>query len=187
MKKHVILCTALLALMAASCVKTPQIYRLLTKEEQKIVPYQFGQFIRMANQDGDTIQLAVIRDELMLGDESEFYHFSKMSPYIPPYCYERIVLLTSHADDSCSMSFKVGPDKQFVFVWRYHQQNGGIKYDLPNMPTETATFNDITYQDVYRKEFFVGTDSIRQTIFYNEKFGVLAIKYGSHLSLTRVP
>ena len=84
MKKHVILCTALLALMAASCVKTPQIYRLLTKEEQKIVPYQFGQFIRMANQDGDTIQLAVIRDELMLGDESEFYHFSKMSPYIPP-------------------------------------------------------------------------------------------------------
>lgn len=186
MKKHIILCTALLALMATSCVKTPQIYRLLTKEELEIVPYQFGQLIKMVDQDNDTIPLAVIRDELRLGYEDAFYHPGKMKPNIPPYCYERFIQLTSPADDSCLMHFVVGPDKQLIIAWKYNQCDGAVYYDLPNMPTETLTLNDITYQDVYRKEFYYGNDSIQQVIFYNEEFGLLAVKRGE-MSLIRVP
>ena len=48
MKRHLIFCIALVAVMA-SCVKEPQIYRRLTDEEAAIVPYQMGQTIRMLN------------------------------------------------------------------------------------------------------------------------------------------
>lgn len=186
MKRHIIFCTALLAFVFTSCMKSPQIYRLLTKEEQEIVPYQLGQHIRLLNQDGDTIQLAVIRDELRLGYENEFYRTGKMKPNIPSYCYERFIELTSHADDSCGMNFTVGPDKQFEFRWKYKQQGGAIYYDLPNMPTETQTFNGITYQNVYRQEFYFGDDSIQQVVYYNEEFGLLAIKHGETY-LTQIP
>lgn len=41
MKRHLIFCIALVAVMT-SCVKEPHIYRMLSDEEAAIVPYQMG-------------------------------------------------------------------------------------------------------------------------------------------------
>lgn len=190
MKRHIIICTALLALMATACVKTPQIYRLLTKEEQEIVPYQFGQFIKMVNHQGDTIQYAVVRDELRLGHENEFYNPSKMKPNIPPYCYVRFVQLVHDIND-CWVYFDIGPDQQLVIGWEYNQIWGGFHLHLPNMTTETLELNGITYENVYRAENDAydihGESSIQQTLFFSKEFGLLAIKSGDVFSLMRVP
>ena len=181
MKRNIILCIALMALFT-SCVKSPQIYRLLSKEEQEIVPYQLGQHIRMLNQDGDTIQLAVVRDEYELGYEGEFYRPSKLSIVPPPYSYVRRLELTSHADDSLFMRLVVGPNKLLQGYWSNKQTYGGVFLDLLNTPTETLEINGITYENVYRAESneygIHGDESTHEIWLYNEAFGVLSIKKG---------
>ena len=189
MKRNIILCTVVLALFT-SCVKTPSIYRLLSKEEQEIVPYQLGQHIRMLNQDGDTIQLAVVRDEYVLDCEGEFYRPNKMKLVPPPYSYVRRLELTSHVDDSLIIRLVVGPNKLLQGYRGYNQSYCEVFFDLLNTPTETLEINGITYENVYRAGSnaygIQGDESPQETWFYNEAFGILAIKKGM-LSLTRVP
>ena len=61
MKKHLIFCIALVAVMA-SCVKEPQIYRKLTAVESAAIPYQMGQTLQFVDQNGDTLCLTVVHD-----------------------------------------------------------------------------------------------------------------------------
>ena len=61
MKRHLIYCIALAALMA-SCVKEPTIYLRLPDKDAAAIPYQLGQTHNFINQDGDTLTFIVTHD-----------------------------------------------------------------------------------------------------------------------------
>ena len=101
MKRHLIFCIALVAVMV-SCVKEPQIYHRLTDEEAAIVPYQLGQTIRMLNQDNDTLCFTVVHDTTYVAhnyDDSRYHPYGKMSIEPRPYFYAREVVLQSPPEE----------------------------------------------------------------------------------------
>ena len=162
MKRHLIFCIALVAVMA-SCVKQPQIYRRLTDEEAAIVPYQMGQTIRMLNQDNDTLCFTVVHDTTYVAynyDDSRYHPYGKMSIEPRPYFYAREVVLQSPPEDSCLLRCFVAPEKVVTVTYeelRLYQDRDfyywhtllGRTLPLNDLATTTVTIGETTYRDVH--------------------------------------
>ena len=163
MKRHLIFCIALVAVMA-SCVKEPQIYRRLSDEESAIVPYQMGQTIRMLNQDSDTLCFTVVHDTSYVAynyDDSRYHPYEKMiEPR--PYFYAREVVLQSPPEDSCLLRCIVAPEK--------------------------VTIGETTYEDVHvdQGSYMADTTMVSYAWYYSEQQGLIAAKHGDY-SLTLIP
>ena len=61
MKKYILI--GMVLMMMCSCVKHPDIYIKLSKEEAAAIPYQLGQTVSFLDQNGDTLGFQVTRDE----------------------------------------------------------------------------------------------------------------------------
>ena len=184
MKKHLIFCIAIVALMA-SCVKQPTIYRLLPDEDAAAIPYQMGQKLNFVNQDGDTLTYIVTHDTLVPFSEDYWgyaYDYSKMSIIRQPYCYARTVQLNCQTDGSL-MLFTVVPGKYLYF--RNYEQ--AIPYYDLNNETETVTVGDVTYDNVHVSQYYDSqTGELNHLWYYNEEVGLIVVKNKDH-SLTLVP
>ena len=203
MKRHLIFCIALVAVMA-SCVKEPHIYRLLTDEEAAIVPYQMGQTIRMLNQDSDTLCFTVVHDTTFVAYNYYDYHYNpsyKTSIGPRPYFYAREVVLQSPPEDSCRMCYTLAPEKVVTVSYEklsFFQDNHGSFYSwqcilmrtlpLNDLPTTTFTIGETTYENVYFEQgaYMADTTDVCYAWYYSEQFGLLAAKHGEH-SLTLIP
>ena len=200
MKRHLIFCIALVAVMA-SCVKEPQIYRRLTDEEAAIVPYQMGQTIRMLNQDNDTLCFTVVHDTTYVAynyDDSR-YHPSEKEIGPRPYFYAREVVLQSPPEDSCLLRCIVAPEKVVTITYEkfllfqdrdfyYWHTLLGRTLPLNDLATTTVTIGETTYEDVHvdQGSYMADTTNISYAWYYSEQFGLLAAKHGDY-SLTLIP
>ncbi len=201
MKRHLIFCIALVAVMA-SCVKEPQIYRRLTDEEAAIVPYQMGQTVNFVDENGDTLCLTVVHDTTFVAYnyyDSRYYNPSaKMSIEPRPYFYTREVVLQSPPEDSCLLRCLVAPDKvvtvslekRSLYEDDYYYWNGILCRTLPlnDLATTTFTIGETTYENVHvdQGSYMVGTTNMFYAWYYSEQFGLLSAKHGEH-SLTLIP
>ena len=203
MKRHLIFCIALVAVMA-SCVKEPQIYRRLTDEEAAIVPYQMGQTIRMRNQVGDTLSFTVVHDTTYVAYnyyDPRYNPSEKMSIEPRPYFYAREVVLQSHPEDSCLLRCIVAPEKVVTVSYeklRLFQDNHGNFYSwhtilgrtlpLNDLSTTTFTIGETTYENVHvdRGTYMSSSNEVSYAWYYSEQLGLLAAKHGEH-SLTLIP
>ena len=201
MKRHLIFCIALVAVMA-SCVKEPQIYRRLTDEEAAIVPYQMGQTVNFVDENGDTLCLTVVHDTTFVAYnyyDSRYYNPSaKMSIEPRPYFYAREVVLQSPPEDSCLLRCLVAPDKvvtvslekRSLYEDDYYYWNGILCRTLPlnDLATTTFTIGETTYENVHvdQGSYMVGTTNMFYAWYYSETEGLLSAKHGEH-SLTLIP
>ena len=203
MKRHLIFCIALVAVMA-SCVKEPQIYRRLTEEEAAIVPYQMGQTIRMLNQDNDTLCFTVVHDTTFVSNDRydpRYNPSEKMSIEPRPYFYAREVVLQSPPEDSCLLRYIVVPDKEVSVSYekrRLDHDNHGNSYywhvimgrtlPLNDLPTTTFTIGATTYENVHvdQGSYMADTTMVSYAWYYSEQIGLLAAKHGEY-SLTLIP
>ena len=203
MKRHLIFCIALVAVMA-SCVKEPQIYRRLTEEEAAIVPYQMGQTIRMLNQDNDTLCFTVVHDTTFVSNDRydpRYNPSGKMSIEPRPYFYAREVVLQSPPEDSCLLRYIVVPDKEVSVSYEKrrldHDNHGNFYYwhaimgrslPLNDLPTTTFTIGATTYENVHvdQGSYMADTTNISYAWYYSEQLGLLAAKHGDN-SLTLIP
>ncbi len=201
MKRHLIFCIALLAVMA-SCVKEPQIYRRLTDEEAAIVPYQMGQTVTFLNENGDTLCLTVVHDTTFVAYyyyDSRYYNPSaKMSIEPRPYFYAREVVLQSPPEDSCLLRCLVAPEKvvsvslekRSLYEDDYYYWNGILCRTLPlnDLATTTFTIGETTYENVHvdQGSYMVDTTNMFYAWYYSETEGLLSAKHGEH-SLTLIP
>jgi hypothetical protein len=197
MKRHLIFCIALVAVMA-SCVKEPQIYRRLTDEEAAIVPYQMGQTIRMLNQDSDTLCFTVVHDTTYVAYnyyDPRYNPSGKMSIEPRPYFYAREVVLQSPPEDSCLLRCIVAPDKVVTITYeklRLAQDNHGDFYywhtllgralPLNDLPTTTFTIGETTYENVHvdQGSYMADTTMVSYAWYYSEQYGLLAAKHGEN-------
>ena len=201
MKRHLIFCIALVAVMA-SCVKEPQIYRRLTEEEAAIVPYQMGQTIRMLNQVGDTLSFTMVHDTTYVAynyDDSRYHPYGKMSIEPRPYFYAREVVLQSPPEDSCLLRCIVAPEKVVTVTYEklclfqdrdfyYWHTILGRTLPLGELPTKSITIGDTTFDNVYYDE---GSSTWNDggsswAWYYSEQYGLLSAKYGGN-TLTLLP
>ena len=203
MKRHLIFCIALVAVMA-SCVKEPQIYRRLTDEEAAIVPYQMGQTIRMLNQDDDTLCFTVVHDTTYVSNDRydpRYNPSEKMSIEPRPYFYAREVVLQSHPEDSCLLRCIVAPEKVVTVSYEklrlFQDDHGSFYYwhnilgrtlPLNDLATTTFTIGETTYENVHvdQGSYMVDTSMVSYAWYYSEQLGLLAAKHGEH-SLTLIP
>lgn len=186
MKKHLLFCIALVALMA-SCVKEPSILRRLTDEDAAAIPYQKEQTLNFVNQDGDTLLYIVTYDETKPFSEDSwdfvYYEDSKMSIIRQPWCYARTVVL-QHASDSGrkEMMFTVVPDKYLYFL-NYEM---ALPYIDLKGETETIEVNGITYENVHVSSYYHPYNGeLDHLWYYSEEVGLIAVKKGAN-SLTLV-
>ena len=199
MKRHLIFCIALVAVMA-SCVKEPLIYRRLTDEEAAIVPYQMGQTIRMLNQDSDTLCFTVVHDTTYVAynyDDSR-YHPSEKKIGPRPYFYAREVVLQSPPEDSCLLRCIVAPEKVVTITYEkfllfqdrefYWHTLLGRTLPLNDLATTTFTIGATTYEDVHvdQGSYMVDTTMVSYAWYYSETEGLLTVKHGNY-SLTWIP
>ncbi len=202
MKRHLIFCIALVAVMA-SCVKEPQIYRRLTEEEAAIVPYQMGQTIRMLNQDNDTLCFTVVHDTTFVSNDRYDPRYNPSGKKIEPrpYFYAREVVLQSPPEDSCLLRYIVVPDKEVSVSYEKrrldHDNHGNIYYwhaimgrtlPLNDLHTTTITIGETTYENVYvdQGSYTVDTTMVSYAWYYSEQYGLLSAKHGEN-TLTLIP
>ena len=203
MKKHLIFCIALVAVMA-SCVKEPHIYRRLTDEEMAIVPYQMGQTIRMLNQDSDTLCFTVVHDSCFIAYSYDDYRYNpsyKTSIEHRPYFYAREVVLQSPPEDSCLLRYIVVPDKEVTVTYEKrritHDNHVGIYYwhaimgrslPLNDLQTTTIMVGETTFENVHvdQGSYTVDTTQVSYAWYYSEQLGLIAAKHGEN-SLTLIP
>ena len=202
MKRHLIFCIALVAVMA-SCVKEPQIYRRLTEEEAAIVPYQMGQTIRMLNQYNDTLCFTVVHDTTYVSNDRYDPRYNPSGKKIEPrpYFYAREVVLQSPPEDSCLLRYIVVPDKEVSVSYEKrrldHDNHGNFYYwhaimgrtlPLNDLPTTTFTIGTTTYENVHvdQGSYMADTTNISYAWYYSEQLGLLAAKHGEY-SLTLIP
>ena len=201
MKKHLIFCIALVAVMA-SCVKEPQIYRRLTEEESAIVPYQMGQTIRMLNQDNDTLCFTVVHDTTFVSNDRydpRYNPSEKMSIEPRPYFYAREVVLQSPPEDSCLLRCIVAPEKVVTVTYeklRLYQDRDfyywhtllGRTLPLNDLATTTVTIGETTYENVHvdQGSYMADTTMVSYALYYSEQQGLIAAKHGDY-SLTLIP
>ncbi len=195
MKRHLIFCIALVAVMA-SCVKEPQIYRRLTDEEAAIVPYRMGESIRMIDQDGDTMSFTMVHDTTYVAynyDDSRYYPYGKMSIEPRPYFYAREVVLQSPPEDSCLLRCIVAPEKVVTVTYEklclfkdrdfyYWHTILGRTLPLGELPTKSITIGGTTFDNVYYDE---GSNTWNDggsswAWYYSEQYGLLSAKYGGN-------
>ena len=185
MKRPLILCLALVATMA-SCLKEPNIYRLLPAEDAAAIPYTLGDSIAMLNQDGDTIHFVVTYDTTDLYadyDAWEFVGDYKFDFEPGPWCYARTVQLQSGSDSTRTrMEFSVLPEKAFDFQWDSWRFNSQLTGE-----TQTLTLDNTTYEHVYlRQKVDTETGEPIYQWYYSEEAGLILVKYNGK-SLMRIP
>ena len=200
MKRHLIFCIALVAVMA-SCVKEPQIYRRLTEEEAAIVPYQMGQTIRMLNQDNDTLCFTVVHDTTFVSNDRYNPRYNPSGKKIEPrpYFYAREVVLQSPPEESCLLRCIVAPEKVVTVTYEelrlsqdrdfyYWHTLLGRTLPLNDLATTTVTIGETTYEDVHvdQGSYMADTTMISYAWYYSEQLGLLAAKHGEY-SLTLIP
>ena len=210
MKRHLIICIALVAVMA-SCVKEPQIYRRLTEEESAIVPYQMGQTIRMLNQDSDTLCFTVVHDTTYVAYDyydSRYNPSGKMSIEPRPYFYAREVVLQSPPEDSCLLRCIVAPEKVVTVTYEklrlfqeyeelrlsqdrdfyYWHTLLGRTLPLNDLSTTTLTIGETTYENVHvdQGSYMADTTMVPYAWYYSEQQGLIAAKHDNY-SLTLIP
>ena len=186
MKKHLIFCIALVALMA-SCVKEPTIYLRLPEEDAASIPYQKEQTLNFVNQDGDTLLYIVTYDEIKPFSEDSwgfvYYEDSKTSIIRQPWCYARTVQLRCYTDSTDSrMLFTVIPDKMLYFQ---NYEMSIPNYDLKGA-TETIEVNGVTYENVHVSSYYHPYNGeLDHLWYYSKEVGLIAVKKGAN-SLTLV-
>jgi hypothetical protein len=209
MKRHLIFCIALVAVMA-SCVKEPQIYRRLTDEESAIVPYQMGQTIRMLNQDDDTLCFTVVHDTTYVAYNYDDYRYHPSEKMIGPrpYFYAREVVLQSPPKDSCLLRCIVAPENVVTVTYEklrlfqeyeelrlsqdrdfyYWHTLLGRTLPLNDLPTTTFTIGATTYENVHvdQGSYMADTTMVSYAWYYSEQQGLIVVKHGDY-SLTLIP
>jgi hypothetical protein len=185
MKRHLIFCIALVALMT-SCVKEPSILRRLTAEDAASIPYYVGQTLNFTDENGDTLTFIVTYDETKPFSEDfwEYPYDSKMSFIRQPWCYARTVVLR-HASDSSrqEMMFTVVPEKYLYFK----NDEMALPYIDLKGETETVEVNGVTYENVHVNSYHNQYNSdLDHLWYYSEELGLLYFKKGD-CSLTRIP
>jgi len=185
MKKHLIFCIALVALMT-SCVKEPSILRRLTAEDAAAIPYQIKQKLNFMDENGDTLTFTVTYDETKPFSEDywEYPYDSKMSITRQPWCYARTVVLR-HVSDSGrqEMMFTVVPEKYLYFK----NDEMALPYIDLKGETETVEVNGVTYENVHVNSYHNQYNSdLDHLWYYSEELGLLYFKKGD-CSLTRIP
>jgi len=185
MKRHLILCIALVAVMA-SCVKEPRIYRILSDEEAAVVPYQMEQTAKFLNENGDTLCFTVVHDTTFVTEYYDQIYFpeAKMKYYPQPYFYMRQVVMQGRPQNSYLLRFSVAPDKVVTVIWH----SFGRTLSLNDLPTTTFTIGETTYENVHidQGSYMADTAMISYAWYYSEQFGLLAAKHGEY-SLTLIP
>ena len=187
MKRHLIFCIALVALMA-SCVKEPTIYLRLPDEDAAAIPYQTGQMLNFVDQDGDTLLYIVTYDETKPFSEDYWYwdypNDSKTSIIQQPWCYARTVQLRCYSDSiNTRLMFTVIPDRYLYFLWNYEMT---LPYINLKGTTETVEVNGVTYENVHISQYYdTQTGELWHLWYYSEEIGLIAVKNKNH-SLTLV-
>lgn len=185
MKKHLIFCIALVALMT-SCVKEPSILRRLTTEEANAIPYHKGQTVSFLNENGDTLSFVVTYDETKPFSEDywEYPYGSKMYVIRQPWCYARTVQMYSHSDSTRDlMMFTAVPDKYLYF----RNDEMALPYIDLKGETETVEVNGVTYENVHVSSYHhPNFDELDHLWYYSEEVGLIAVKKREH-SLTLIP
>ena len=185
MKRHLIFCIALVALMT-SCVKEPRILRLLPAEDAAAIPYHTGQTVNFMDENGDTLAFTVNYDEIKPFSEDywEYPYDSKMSFFRQPWCYARTVLLTHFTDTAdIRLMFTVIPEKYLYFQWNYD----AIPYINLHGETETVEVTGVTYENVHVNQYYdAQSGELHHLWYYNEEVGLIAVKNKKH-SLTLLP
>ena len=186
MKKPLLFCIALVALMA-SCVEEPTIYLRLPDEDAASIPFQMDDTIKMCNQDGDTLSFIVTYDETKPFSEDywDYADDSKMQIIQQPWCYARTVLLHCNSDITDSrLMFTVIPDKYLYFEWNYELAIAEINL---NGATETVEVNGVTYENVHVDSYYdPQTGDLYHLWYYSEEVGLIAVKNQEH-SLMLIP
>ena len=200
MKRHLIFCIALVAVMA-SCVKEPQIYRMLSDEEAAIVPYQMGQTSKFINENGDTLCFTVVHDTTYVASSYDDYRYHPSGKMIGPrpYFYAREVVLQSPPEDSCLLRCIVAPEKVVTVTYEklclfqardfyYWHTILGRTLPLGELPTKSITIGDTTFDNVYYDE---GSSTWNDggsswAWYYSEQYGLLSAKDGGN-TLTLLP
>jgi len=186
MKRHLIYCIVLVALMA-SCVKEPTIYLRLPDEDAAAIPYQTGQMLNFIDQDGDTLLYIVTYDETKPFSEDywAYPNDSKTSITQQPWCYARTVQLRCYTDSTNTrMMFTVIPEKYLYFYWNYEMSLPHL--DL-NGATETVEVNGVTYENVHVNQYYdTQNGEVYHLWYYSEEVGLIAVKNREH-SLTLIP
>lgn len=185
MKKHLIFCIALVALMT-SCVKEPSILRRLSAEEAAAIPYHIGQTVNFMDENGDTLNFTVTYDKTKPFSEDfwEYPYDAKMSIIRQPWCYARTVGLRRDSDsNNPELIFTVIPEKILYFRW-----NNGMALPYIDLKGDTQTMevNDVTYENVHVNSYTNPTGEYFHRWYYNEEVGLIAVKDQNH-SLTLLP
>ncbi|MDO5316869.1 MAG: hypothetical protein Q4F82_12330 [bacterium] len=185
MKRHLILCIALMTLMT-SCVKEPTILRRLTAEDAAAIPYHIGQTVNFMDENGDTLNFTVTYDETKPFSEDywEYPYDAKMSIIRQPWCYARTVQMYSHSDSTNALiMFTVIPEKYLYFRW-----NNGMALPYIDLKGDTQTMevNGVTYENVHVNSYTNPTGEYFHRWYYNEEVGLIAVKDQNH-SLTLIP
>ena len=185
MKRHLIFCIALVALMA-SCVKEPTILRRLSVEDAAAIPYQKGQTLDFVNENNDTLTFTVTYDETKPFSEDywEYPYGSKMSVIRQPWCYARTVQMYSHSDSTHALiMFTVVPDKYLYF----RNDEMALPYIDLKGATETVEVNGVTYENVHVNSYHhPNFDELDHLWYYSEEVGLITVKKREH-SLLLLP
>ena len=184
MKRHLIFCIALVAVMA-SCVKEPSILRRLTAEDAAAIPYHIGQTVNFMDENGDTLNFTVTYDKTKPFSEDfwESPYDAKMSIIRQPWCYSRTVGLRRDSDsNNPELIFTVIPEKFLYFNWNYEMGITLPYIDLKG-ETETVDVNGVTYEDVHVSS---SSGDYWHLWYYSDEVGLIAVKNERH-SLTLIP
>lgn len=184
MKKHLIFCIALVALMA-SCVKEPTILRRLSAEDAAAIPYRKGQTLDFVNENNDTLTFTVTYDETKPFSEDywEYPYNGKMSIIRQPWCYARTVQMYSLSDSTNALlMFTVIPEKHLYF----RNNEMALPYIDLKEDTQTMEVNGVTYENVHVNSYTNPTGEYFHLWYYSEEVGLIAVKTQKH-SLTLIP
>ena len=185
MKKHLIFCIALVALMT-SCVKEPTILRRLSAEDAAAIPYRKGQTLDFVNENNDTLTFTVTYDETQPFSEDYWYYpdDAKTSIIQQPWCHARTVQLSCCSDSTNTrMMFTVIPEKYLYFRWNHEMS---LPYFNLKETTETVEMNGVTYENVHVKYYNTQNGDLYYLWYYSEEIGLIAVKNNDH-TLVRIP
>lgn len=187
MKKYILI--GMVLMMMCSCVKHPDIYIKLSKEEAAAIPYQLGQTVSFLDQNGDTLGFQVTRDETYPYNGELYYNATCDEVDMQPgkysyYCYARTVVMTcdQHGKQLC---FTVLPKKEFVFFFVGFGSNLELNgYLSSNGSYEINNTNSIqVHHEILYSHY---TEELLYDWYYSEEFGLLYFQKGD-FSLTRIP